>query len=267
MLESIAEYLFDFSIYHARWDEIKKNDFKMESLHEKGAESRINVEKAIEKVKFDSVDIYSGEETVGMIYLRKIIEYCQNNEIDILLTYNPFMIATEDVAASKYVRKISDEYNIKYINFIEIDIISYYTDCSDNYSHLNVSGARKITDYLGKYIMEYYNIPDQRKNETYKSWYDDYDEYIDYKIYNLKNNEQNLNNYLMLLYEEKDIGYEIKISSEKIIEEGSILQKLLENLDNNYEINDDEFKEKQDKTIKITTYDNRNGQLIREVWF
>lgn len=71
----------------------------------------------------------------------------------------------------------------------------------------------------------------------------------------------------MLLYGENGIRYEIDISSKKTIEEGSILQQLLENLNNNYKINNDAFVEHQDKAIKITTYDNRNNNVIQTVWF
>ena len=74
----------------------------------------------------------------------------------------------------------------------------------------------------------------------------------------------------MLLYGEKDIKYEITISSKKKIEEGSVLQQLFENINNNYNISDEVFKnskENKNKTINIKTYDNRNGELIEEVWF
>ena len=71
----------------------------------------------------------------------------------------------------------------------------------------------------------------------------------------------------MLLYDEEDIKYEIKISSKRKIEEGSTLQKLLANIGNNYQIDDTAFEKNKDKTIKITTYDNRTGKEIDTVWF
>ena len=71
----------------------------------------------------------------------------------------------------------------------------------------------------------------------------------------------------MLLYGENDISYEISISSKIKIEEGSTLQQLLENLNNNYKIDDDEFINNPNKTIKIITKDNRNGKKIATVWF
>ena len=71
----------------------------------------------------------------------------------------------------------------------------------------------------------------------------------------------------MLLYDEEDIGYEIKISSKRKIEEGSTLKNLLENIGNNYQIDDSSFEKNKDKTIKITTWDNRTGEEIDTVWF
>ena len=137
-------------------------------------------------------------------------------------------------------------------------------------THLNPSGARKVTEYMGRFIKENYNIPDQRENEEYSFWKEDYNEYIDYKIENLKKNNTKLNNYLMLLYDEQDIKYEITLSTKVKIEEESTFEQLLKNINNNYKVSDKVFKESKDnknKTINIKTYDNRNGELIEEVWF
>ncbi len=262
------EHLFNFSIYHARWNELIKSDFKIGKKYEKGAESRIEVAKPNNVIDFNSASVYNKEESINMQYLRKIIEYCKENNIQILVTDLPYPAnKTEQISESKYVQTICNEYNVNYINFLGMNLVNYNTDCADSDSHLNPSGARKVTDYLGKYIMDIYNIPDQRNNNAYKFWYEDYNEYIDFKINNLKGSEKYLNNYLMLLYGEEDIKYEITISGKRKIEEGSTLKYLLENLNNNYKINDDAFKEKTDKTIKITTYDNRDGKLINTVWF
>ena len=67
--------------------------------------------------------------------------------------------------------------------------------------------------------------------------------------------------------DEEDIKYEIKISSKRKIEEGSTLKNLLENIGNNYQIDDSSFEKNKDKTIKITTWDNRTGEEIDTVWF
>ena len=266
LLDKSVEYLFNFSLYHSRWSELTKDDFMINNNYEKGAESRISITEPNQVENFKNIEIYNKEETINMKYLRKIIEYCRENNIEILVTYIPYPVDNEEASTAKYVQTICNEYDINYINFLEKNIVDYNTDCYDT-EHLNPSGARKVTEYLGKYITENYDIPDQRQNEAYSFWYQDYDEYIDLKIENLEKNKKNLNNYLMLLYDEEDIGYEIKISSKRKIEEGSTLKNLLENIGNNYQIDDSSFEKNKDKTIKITTWDNRTGEEIDTVWF
>lgn len=267
VLDNEINFLFNFSLYHSRWNELTKEDFINDNNKAKGAETMISISTPNEMSNFNNVNTYSGKETINMEYLRKIITYCQENEIEVLITYLPYPATDEDIGVSKYVQAICDEYDVNYINFLSMDTVNYNTDCYDSGSHLNPSGARKVTDYIGKYIMENYDIPDQRENEVYNFWYEDYDEYIDLKIDNLEKNKKSLKNYLMLLYGEEDIKYEIKISSSKEIEEGTTLYELLENIDNNYQIDDTAFEENKDKTIKITTWDNRTGEEIDTVWF
>ena len=267
LLNKEVEYLLNFSLYHSRWDELSANDFSTSKNQIKGAEYAIKVEKTNAMSNFESVDIYKKQENINMQYLRKIIEYCQNNDINILVTYLPHPASDNDIAASKYVKNICDEYDVNYINFLEINVIDYKIDCSDKSSHLNPSGARKVTDYIGKYIIKNYDGLNQKNNEKYSFWNEDYNNYIDLKIKYLNQNVQILENYLMLLYDEKDIRYEIKISNKKKIEENSVLKILLNNLENKYDIDDSVFNEKEDKSIKITTYDKRNEQKIKEVWF
>ena len=60
---------------------------------------------------------------------------------------------------------------------MDIDTVNYWTDCYDATSHLNPSGARKVTEYLGHYLVENYDIQDQRMNPAYKEWASDYEEY------------------------------------------------------------------------------------------
>ena len=265
--EMLFEFLFNFSIYHARWDELSKGDFYNEKSYTKGSQILANINIPKELFDYDLIDVYSKEENVNMQYLRKIIEYCKENQIEILLTFMPQIDRKIKVEVSKYAQIISEEYNVNYINFMNMDIVNYNIDIADNYSHLNFSGSMKITDYIGKYIIENYDIKDQRNNKAYKFWYEDYNEYIDYKISNLKKNQNNLNNYLLLLYGESDIKYEIKVSSKKEIEKGSTLYNLLANIDNNYTIDDNVFLEKTDKSIQITTWDKRDGKLISRLYW
>lgn len=265
MLDKCFEFLLNFSLYHSRWSELEKDDFEIVGEKGNGAEEKISIAVPNEMSDFNLIDMYSGKENINMKYLRKIIEYCKQNEIQVLVTYIPYPATKNQISISKYLQVICDQYNVNYINFLSMDIVNYNTDCYDKDSHLNPSGARKVTDYIGKYIMDNYDILDQRKNKAFNFWYTDYNEYVDYKISNLNKNKKNLNNYLMLLYGEEDIKYEITISSKLEIKEGSTLYNLLNNLNDNYIIKHSAFD--NGKTIKITTWDNRNGKLISTVWW
>ena len=44
--------------------------------------------------------------------------------------------------------------------------------------HLNHFGAQKITNHIGKYIKEHYDIPDRRLDPAYAKWNEDYKLYV-----------------------------------------------------------------------------------------
>ncbi len=264
---NLAEYLFYFSLYHSRWKDLSSKDFYTDIRCLKGEEMLIKVETDVANYNYDSVETYRKEENISMVYLRKIIEYCKNNNIEILLTYLPFPATKNDIAISKYVNKLSNEYKIKYLNFLNMNIVDFETDCYDKNSHLNASGARKVTSYLGKYIVENYNIKDQSNNYKYINWNIDYEKYCDYKYEELKNAEFSLDNFLMLLYNENDIKYDVKVSSNYNFEENKKIKKLLENLKYNYEINDTVFKDKKNKKILITLYSTDKDKTMKKIWF
>lgn len=267
LLNREIQYLFNFSIYHTRWKELTKNDFNNVNSYQKGAETGIAIRSGKKAKDFNSISVYDEQETIGMIYLRKVIEYCQKNEIEVLLTYLPAIENEMNVSISKYVKSISKEYNVNYINFLNIELIDNNIDFFDEWAHLNPSGARKITNYLGKYIADNYNIKSKKDDIKYSFWECDYNEYIDFKIKNLNNNTGNLYNILMLLYNEKDIKYDIEISSKREIEKDNTLKYLLRNLNNSYVIKDEIFEQNKDKTIRINLYDVRNNNLIKTIWF
>lgn len=208
------ELLWNYSIYHTRWNELTKEDFIPTLTKEKGAESRIAIGNPVEIEKISEDDKMEGD-TISVKYLEKMIEDCQRRGIDILLVYIPWR-ATDSYyqREANRINDIAEKYNINYINFLNKDIVDWKTDLYDEGRHLNPSGARKITDFLGHYITEHYNILDQRRNEDYSDWYFDYKEYKDFKLANLKAQES-LDLYLMLLAD-KSYSAIIKINNTEI---------------------------------------------------
>lgn len=199
--ETKIEFLWEFSLYHNRWSEISEGDINYELSKEMGAESRIGIAKANE-YDLDKNE-YLEYETVAMEYMGKIIELCQSNDIEVLLTYLPFPV--DSYAEANSMKLIAEEYGVNYINFLETEVVNFKTDCYDENSHLNPSGARKVTDYLGKFITENYNIANQKDNLTYASKWDEYYQvYEQYKADIFSKAE--LNNQLMLMYDDSFNG-------------------------------------------------------------
>ncbi len=189
--------LWDYSVYHSRWNELSADDFMPGSSREKGAESRIAVSTPADVKKIASNQKLEGD-TAGITYLRKILDECKSRGIEVLLVYLPFPASESEQKEANRVYDIAKNYDVSYINFLDMDLTDYQTDCYDPASHLNPSGAKKVTDYLGDFISTHYDIPDRRQDEAYKSWHDSYADYKNYKAGHIKN-QQALDIYLMLL--------------------------------------------------------------------
>jgi hypothetical protein len=104
-----------------------------------------------------------------------------------------------DMEVANWGYVCADDNDIPYLNFVYEDLdINYATDCMDESHHLNMSGAKKVTDYIGKYLLNNYNITDKRKVSEYNFWYTDYEEYKADKIKWL-GEQQNDWEYLVML--------------------------------------------------------------------
>lgn len=218
--------LWDFSVYHTRWNELQADDFRFSVSPEKGAASciAVSVPQDIPKVGRDEK---LEEDTVGVNYLRRIIEKCQERGIDILLTFLPFPADTTSQKSANRVYDIAAEYGVNYLNFLDMDVVDYDTDCYDSNSHLNPSGSRKVTDYLGKYIIENYQISDQRNNSEYNHWFEDYQKHKERKIQSLQA-QKNWDTYLMLLAD-KNLDAVVEIRNPEIWNNNTFVN-LVENI-------------------------------------
>lgn len=217
--------LWDYSVYHSRWSTIEEEDFLFEKNVEKGAESRVDITKgALNKIS-SSRKMEAG--TVAEDYLRKMIESCQSKGIDVLLTYLPFPANEQQQMEANYVYDIAEEYGINYINFLDMEVIDYQTDLYDEASHLNPSGARKVTEYLGQFLMENYDLPDQRENPEYSFWNEDDTEYNNLKNENLVE-QTDMDKYFMLLAGD-DVDIIMDIRDHDLFKDSDMVQ-LLENI-------------------------------------
>lgn len=260
--ENKWEYLFDFGIYHNRWNELTEDDFQVRKTKEKGAETMIAVAKPYDMVLIDR-KLKNREETTGKEYLRKMIAYCQEKGIEVLLIHIPYPTDESKLKWGNSVDDIAEEYGVPYINFMYEDVINYNTDCYDLGSHLNASGAKKVTDFLGQYITENFPVENHKEDENYASWLEDYKIYTDDKLYRLKA-ETNFYNYLMLLAD-KNLYCSFKTAAQTELWKDEKFLNLKDNIKNIVSL--DELTTDEGEADIVVTVMDAAGNIVDEKSF
>lgn len=220
------EYLFTLGKYHSRWNQINGNDLHPEYSKTKGAHVAIDVQPPI---AYEITDEQMEESGWGFVYLRRIIEECQARGIEILLVNLPYPASEKQQMSANTVYGLASQYGINYINFVSMDqVVDYSVDLFDGNSHLNPSGANKVSDYLGKYILEHYEIPDRREEKAYQHWKEEYETYVELKQRYVKA-QMLLQNALMLLHDE-DYSLVCMMTSKSRWYDDNIILTLIQNI-------------------------------------
>ena len=166
-LERYVAYYFPLSQFHSTWTDIDVNNFhnwytKEEFENTLGYYYMPNGDDVVE-AKFpepdeiERLDIEADAEEV----LEEILKTCEENDIIPIF----FTIPHHDGNPhGRSMPKFAKEHDVVYLDLFEVmdEIgIDPKTDFSDP-AHLNNAGAIKVSDYLGEYIRENYEIEDAR---------------------------------------------------------------------------------------------------------
>lgn len=224
---SPLQVLFNYSVYHNRWNDMKWYDFNVNFTPEKGADSRIGVAKPNNIAEYDGS--FLNTNNISFVYLNKIIEECKSRDIQLMFIYLPYPSTISTYREIKAAAKIADEHNIEFIDLISENVVNYGTDMFDSISHLNPSGARKVSHYLGEYISNKYGLVNHKISEDSisSSWNEEYKKYLSFKNSNIRCTSD-ASSYLMLL---SDSDYEIHISETKAELQSSRYLELIQNID------------------------------------
>jgi len=239
--DSFTRLFIPMNTMHRRYSEITKTDFIDENVSKnyKGYDYRDQI------VEYDTPDIKGVTEKKAItdkqeMWYRKIIEYTQEENIPLLLISPPFAITEEEQKIYNYQFEIAEEYGLDYMDcnklYDEIGI-DYKTDIADGL-HLNIWGSNKFSSYLGKYLVENYEIPDHRGDALYESW--EQNSLIHRQELNMLNikNVNNIDDYLELL---KNENYVIFVNFGSDIISGDSIN-LLSNQLSELGINQNEIK-------------------------
>jgi len=238
-VDMIWEYYLPLGKYHSRWNDLSRDDFYPQYSVEKGAKTIVNVSVPRDYQIFEHG--YATEETGwGFVYLRRMIEECQARGIDVLLTHLPFPSKEYQQCDANAVRYIAEEYGVRFVDFVYSDyVVDYDTDLFDPSSHLNASGGKKVTDFLGKYITDHYSIPDRRTDSAYSHWHNDRKAYLDRKL-SLIRMHRDPANALMLMHD-NDFIVHLYVPQDSRVYDDDTLLLLMHNIAREHVFEEDEL--------------------------
>lgn len=173
------EVFWEFPVAHTKYDSLGRWDYESGE----GANNRY-----AGYAYHDEIEVYEADSVrdVSMIrdgvpisskaeeYLRKCIELCHQEGIEILLVNAPWPDITEEAQKHyNYVQTIADEYQIPFLNgclYQDTIGMDYSRDSMGDRGHLNYSGVTKFTKWLGRYLHDHYDLKDRRSDDRYGYW-------------------------------------------------------------------------------------------------
>lgn len=173
--EDFIEYIFPLLRYHSRWSELTEEDirylFSRDLVTHNGYYLRTEVKPQMEFPEPTPLADYRlGNK--AMEYLSKMTALCEEKGIELVLVKAPIAYPYWHDEWDAQVATFAKEHNLVYINYLsQIDEIGLdmSRDTYDGGLHLNVTGAEKLADYIGSWLVENYELTDYRKDEDYAS--------------------------------------------------------------------------------------------------
>lgn len=175
--ESFSDYVFPILRYHSRWSEIGAEDFaymfRREKVSHNGYYMRVDVKPA-ENVPEGKIlaDYRFGENAYD--YLDRMTKLCAENDIQLILVKAPSLYPYWYDEWEEQMEEYAEKNWLLYINFLELTQetgLDFSQDTYDGGLHLNLSGAEKITAYLGQILREEAGLQDRRGEQALaESW-------------------------------------------------------------------------------------------------
>lgn len=155
---SESEFFMNIMLYHGRWKELTEYDYTVQkNFDEKSQLLFVTTEFENDFVPLDE-SIREEIPEVPFKYLKKIVDLCKENNVELILTVVPYRADVDNNSVTgayqqgiyNSVKVYAEEWGVRYINMLhnlsEIDF-DFKTDMAE-FSHLNRSGAEKVSRYF-----------------------------------------------------------------------------------------------------------------------
>ncbi len=165
----MKEYFSKIYHNHGKWESVTPD-----LLLGKVEEDYINGNMAL----YTTAEGYAGPEEItdysvyqpadieedNMEFLDKMIRLCEENNTDFVLVNMCAYFTPEEI---RRLELLSEEYQVPFLNISEKEIgFSRSYDMNDGV-HYNLSGAIKVTGYIGDWLTDHYQLTDHRGQKEY----------------------------------------------------------------------------------------------------
>ena len=184
--DPFLSYFFKIIKYHSRWSELTENDFTYDSQDMPVFRGNVISSRSRKMDLYDiAYDHDKFNENLKMQeyqqeYFEKLVLYCKEEGLDLILIKTPKnnWSITKHILVEEYAK----EHDLPFIDFSSVGMmdeigLDVNTDFMDG-EHLNYFGSSKLTEYLGKYLKENYDLTDFREIEGYVN--PNYERYLEY---------------------------------------------------------------------------------------
>lgn len=173
----IVNVILPITEYHNRWKSLKKEDF-------------------FRKINYTTTDINKGYHYVGIedpaddtnymtyseekepiprknkMYVKLLKWYCESKGSKFILVSVP---SCKNWSYPKHnsVKEFAKQENIEFLDLNEKNEeinIDWKTETGDKGDHVNYKGARKVSDYIGKWLNEKNILENHKDDERYQKW-------------------------------------------------------------------------------------------------
>lgn len=171
--EEVRELLLKWPIIHTRYAELTEKDFRQDEM----MRTYIGHAGGFYGENIGEISVYQGEEQIAIgeeeeIWLERIFDLAEEKGVELCFFLAPFGADEETQMRYRYVESLAEAHQVPFLNLIALhqelglDVEQDFTDTG----HTNSYGALKVSDHLGGYLSERYELQDRRGDERYRLW-------------------------------------------------------------------------------------------------
>lgn len=174
--QDAVEAMWGMPYYHNRFDELTEDDLRGRYGWDEEAIPTVHQTSDV-VTPIELLDYRTITDTLPLTeknekYIRKIINLCQANDVELVLMVAPYQATEEECKRLNRVEEIAREEGVTVLNYLKLwqDVgIDPATDFYD-IGHFNNAGIRKFTTLIGQYLQDNYHLKDRRA-DTAHPWY------------------------------------------------------------------------------------------------